>query len=53
MPLLYLHSWNLEVGLFVEVVGHLEVCGAIHFPHTFQGNNIQLELSDQIKPYMG
>lgn len=49
--LLYLHGWNLEVGFPVQAVGHLEGSGAVHLPHTFQGNHIQLELRDQIKTY--
>ncbi len=51
--LLYLHGWNLEVGLPVKAVGHLEGSGAIHLPHTFQRDHIQLELGDQIKTYKG
>lgn len=49
--LLYLHGWNLEVGLPVEAVGHLEWSGAVHLSHTFHSDHIQLELGDQIKTY--
>lgn len=51
--LLYLHGWNLEVGLPVEAVRHLERSGAVHLPHTFQWDHIQLELGYQIKAYEG
>lgn len=49
--LLYLHGWNLEVGLPVETVGHLMGSGTIHLPHTFQSDYIQLELGDQIETW--
>lgn len=52
-PLLYLHGWNLEVRLPVQAVRHLKGGGAVHFPHTFQGDHIQLELGYQIKTYKG
>lgn len=50
-PLLYLHGWNLKVGLPVEAVGHLEGGGAVHLPHAFQGNHVQLELGDEIETW--
>lgn len=52
-PLLYLPGWNLEVGLLVEPVGHLEGGGALHLPDTFQGDHVQLKLGDQVKPWRG
>lgn len=50
-PVLYLHGWNLEVGLLVEAVRHLEGRGAVHLPHAFQRDHVQLELGYQIEAY--
>lgn len=46
---LYLHGWNLEVGLLVQAVRHLEGRGAVHLPHAFQSDHVQLELGYQIE----
>lgn len=51
--LLYSHGWNLEVGLPVEAVRHLEGRGAVHLPHTFQRDHVQLELGYQIEACKG
>lgn len=51
--LLYLHGWNLEVGLPVEAVRHLVGSGAVHLPDTLQRDHIQLELGYQIKSCEG
>lgn len=42
---------NLEVRLPVEPVGHLVGRGALHFPDTLQGDDVQLELGDQIEAF--
>lgn len=51
--LLYLHGWNLEVGLPVKAIRHLVGSGAVHLPYTLQRDHIQLELGYQIKSCEG
>ena len=48
---LYLPGRNLEVGLLVEAVGHLEGGGALHLPHPLQRHHVQLELGDEVEAW--